>query len=96
MPLFDEEGDNLFYFTESLINVFGEDDHFINELSANIHSMSTWGSRVPYLKSRLKIVEKLKNHKIEKVRFWAAEEIEYYIKSIKIEEINDEEEYLGF
>lgn len=94
-PLFDEEGDNWFCFTESLINTFGNDDHFINELSANLHSMSTWGSRVPYLKSRLKLVEQLKNHKIEKVRIWANEEIENYLKSIKIEEINDEEEYLG-
>lgn len=58
--------------------------------------MTTWGSRVPYLKSRLKLVEQLKNHKIEKVRIWANEEIENYLKSIKIEEINEEEEYLGY
>ena len=95
-PLFDDEGDNWFYFTESLINAFGDNEHFINELSANLHSMTTWGSRVPYLKSRLKLVEQLKNHKIEKVRIWANEEIENYLKSIKIEEINDEEEYLGY
>ena len=95
-PLFDEDGVNWFYFTESLINAFGDNEHFINELSANLHSMTTWGSRVPYLKSRLKLVEQLKNHKIEKVRIWANEEIENYLKSIKIEEINDEEEYLGY
>src|SRR5690606_11807742 len=61
-PLFNDDGTHWFYFTESLINLFGDDDHFINELSSNLHSMTTWGSKVPYLKSRKRLVEQLKNH----------------------------------
>ncbi|OBQ56599.1 hypothetical protein VQ01_04450 [Tamlana sp. s12] len=94
-PLFDENGQDWFLFTEELINVFGKDKHFINELSCNLHSMTTWGSRVPFLKSRLKLVEQLKDHKIKDVREWAISEIEAYKKNIKIEEITDEEGFLG-
>lgn len=94
-PLFDENGQNWFLFTEVLINIFGKDKHFIDELSCNLHSMFTSGSRVPYLTSRLKLVEQLKDHKIKEVKDWALQEIENYNKSIKIEEISDEEGFLG-
>ncbi|PKQ44466.1 ligand-binding sensor domain-containing protein [Confluentibacter flavum] len=94
-PLFDETGNDWFYYTESLINIFGEDDNFINELSANLHSMTTWGSRVPFLAARLKLVEQLQNHKLEKVKEWVKNEIEHYEKVIKIEEIRDDEGFLG-
>lgn len=94
-PLFDENGNHWFYFTESLINIFGSDEHFISELSSNLHSMTTWGSRVPYLTARLKLVEQLKDHKIDRVQKWAAEEIEEYNRAIKIEKIKDDEGFLG-
>lgn len=94
-PLYDENGQDWFLFTEELINIFGEDKRFIDELSCNLHSMTTWGSRVPFLKSRLKLVEQLKDHKIKEVKEWATSEIEAYEKSIKIEEITDEEGFLG-
>lgn len=95
-PLYDENGQDWFLLTEELINIFGKDKHFIDELSCNIHSMTTWGSRVPYLKSRLRLVEQLKNHKIEEVKEWANYEIESYKKSIRMEEIKDDEGYLGY
>jgi len=94
-PLFDENGENWFLFTEVLINIFGKDKHFIDELSCNLHSMFTVGSRVPYLTSRLKLVEQLKDHKTKEVKEWALQEIDNYNKSIKIEQISDEEGYLG-
>lgn len=94
-PLFDENGENWFSFTEVLINIFGKDKHFIDELSCNLHSMFTVGSRVPYLTSRLKLVEQLKDHKIKEIKEWALQEIDNYNKSIKIEQISDEEGYLG-
>ncbi|WP_343329298.1 hypothetical protein [Polaribacter staleyi] len=94
-PLFDENGKDWFLFTEELINIFGKDKTFINELSSNLHSMTTWGSRVPFLKSRLKLVEQLKDHKIKEVQEWAISEVETYQKRIKIEEITDEEGFLG-
>ncbi len=94
-PLYDENGQDWFSFTEELINIFGKQKHFIEELSCNLHSMTTWGSRVPFLKSRLKLVEQLKDHKIKEVKDWAISEIESYEKSIKIEEIKDEEGFLG-
>jgi hypothetical protein len=95
-PLFDENAENWFLFTEVLINIFGKDKHFIDKLSCNLHSMFTVGSRVPYLKSRLKLVELLKDHRTKAVKDWALQEIENYNKSIKIEEISDEEGFLGF
>lgn len=93
-PLFDENGDDWFPFTESLINVFGTDKHFKDELSCNLHSMSSWGSRVPYFAARLRLVEKLKDHKIEEVKEWAISEIEGFERKIKIEEISDDEGFL--
>lgn len=95
-PLFDENGTDWFSFTEELINIFGSDKHFIDELSCNLHSMTSWGSRVPYLTSRLRLVEKLKEHKLIEIRVWAIDEIDRYEKSIKIEEISDDEEFLRF
>lgn len=94
-PLYDENGQDWFLFTEELINIFGKDKRFIDELSCNLHSMTTWGSRVPYLKSRLKLVEQLKDHKIEEVKEWAISEIEGFEKKIKMEEISDDEGFLG-
>lgn len=94
-PLYEENGQDWFLFTEELINIFGKDKRFIDELSCNLHSMTTWGSRVPFLKSRLKLVEQLKDHKIIEVKEWALSEIENYEKNIKIEEIKDAEGFLG-
>jgi hypothetical protein len=94
-PLYDENGQDWFSFSEELINIFGNDKRFIDELSCNLHSMTTWGSRVPFLKSRLKLVEQLKDHKIEEVKEWANSEIESFEKKIKIEEISDDEGFLG-
>lgn len=94
-PLFDENGVDWFSFTEALINIFGKSKHFIDELSCNLHSMTSWGSRVPFLTSRLRLVEKLKDHKLKEIREWVIVEIEQYEKNIKIEEINDEEGFLG-
>lgn len=94
-PLYEENGQDWFLFTEELINIFGKDKRFIDELSCNLHSMTTWGSRVPFLKSRLKLVEQLKDHKIKEVKEWALNEIESYEKNIKIEEIKDAEGFLG-
>jgi hypothetical protein len=95
-PLFDEDGANWFYFTESLINLFGNDDLILDGLSANLHSLTTWGSRVPYLISRLNLVKLLKNHKLENIRNWAQSEIEVYKTKIEIEKIKDDEGFLGF
>lgn len=95
-PLFDENGTDWFPFTEELINIFGSDEHFIDELSCNLHSMTSWGSRVPYLTSRLRLVEKLKGHNLIEIREWAIDEIDRYEKSIKIEEISDDEGFLGY
>lgn len=94
-PLYDENGQDWFSFSEELINIFGKDKGFIDELSCNLHSMTTWGSRVPFLKSRLKLVEQLKDHKIEEVKEWANSEIESFEKKIKMEEISDDEGFLG-
>jgi len=94
-PLFADDSIKWFPFTKNLIDFFGDDKHFIDELSCNIHSMFTSGSRVPYLLSRKKLVEELTTHLIPRVKSWAESEIENYEKEIQIEKINDDEGFLG-
>lgn len=94
-PLFDENGEDWFPFTETLINVFGMDKDFLDELSCNINSMLSWGSKVPYLTSRLRLVEKLNDHTLKEIRDWASTEMEEFEKTIKLEEIRDAEGFLG-
>ncbi|PBJ14317.1 hypothetical protein [Flavobacterium sp. ACN6] len=95
-PLFAHDSTSWFPFTKTLIDFFGDDEDFISELSCNLHSMFTSGSRVPYLVSRKNLVEELKVHLILRVRNWAQAEIENYEKEIKIEQISDEEGFLGW
>ena len=93
LPLYDQAGD-WFSVTKKLIDTFGNDSDFRAELSSNLHSMSTVGSRVPYLESRIRLLEKLKEHHFQNVREWALKEIEAYEKEIKLEKIRDEEDGL--
>jgi len=94
-PLFAHDSTEWFPFTKKLIDFFGDDKRIIDELSCNLHSMFTSGSRVPYLLSRKKLVEELRTHLILRVSNWAEQEIKNYEKEIQIERINDDEGFLG-
>lgn len=89
-PLYSTSGE-WFRFTKNLIDEFGEEDGFLVELSCNMHSMSTWGSRVPFLKSRKNLLEILRSHRLTVVSSWASEEIARIEKEIKLEKLRDEE-----
>ncbi|MCB0534013.1 MAG: hypothetical protein KDD14_17560, partial [Saprospiraceae bacterium] len=78
-------------FAKRIIDSFGDDDRLLNELHANFGSYSTWGSSVPYLESKLQLLELLKDHKIKRVRNWANDYIVEIRKSIQLEKIRDEE-----
>lgn len=90
LPLYGSEG-GWFQVTRTLIDTYGSDLEFLDGVSNNLHSMSTVGSRVPYLQSRVALLEALLNHTLSKVRTWASEEIERFEKEIKLEKIRDEE-----
>ncbi|MBQ0734450.1 hypothetical protein [Aquimarina celericrescens] len=94
-PLY-SEGNSWFEFTKKMIDEFGNNVDFISELSSNLYSMSTVGSRVPYLKSRQNLVKELVGHKFDNLNKWAIQEVENYEKEIKREQIIDEEENLRY
>lgn len=78
-------------FTLELIKMFGDDENFQNELSCNLHSMTTVGSRVPYLEYRKKLLERLKEDGIGSTN-WIEREISYFDKNIKKEKIIDDQD----
>ena len=90
LPLYGPDGE-WFSLTKNLIDAYGEDEAFLVEISSNLHSMSTVGSRVPYLESRVKLLKILLDHPINSVQTWASKEIERFEKEIKLEKIRDEE-----
>ncbi|WPY99842.1 hypothetical protein [Christiangramia sp. OXR-203] len=90
LPLYGD-ANGWFSLTRNLIDTFGEDPDFLNTLSNNLHSMMTAGSRIPYLKSRIRILKELKDHDFENIRSWVTREIEHFEKEVKMEKIRDEE-----
>lgn len=93
-PLFSDSGE-WFDFTFKMIIQFGNREEFLNELSSNFHSMTTVGSRVPYLESRKKLLEKLRHLSINELTNWIEKQIEYFNKQIEIEKITDAQEGLS-
>ena len=91
LPLYNPEG-GWFSLTKTLIDAFGGDKEFLEAISSNLHSMSTVGSRVPFLHSRVQLLKKLLSHPIRTVQIWTSKEIEGFEKEIKLEKIRDEEE----
>ncbi|MFD1096251.1 hypothetical protein [Salegentibacter chungangensis] len=90
LPLYGPDGE-WFSLTKNLIDAHGENEAFLGEVSSNLHSMSTVGSRVPYLESRVELLRSLSDHPIPSVQSWASKEIDRFEKEIKLEKIRDEE-----
>lgn len=95
-PLFEYENNEWNKHTLRLINNFGDDEHFLNELSSNLHSMFSVGSRIPYYSARKELVSKLNNHSIPRVREWSIIEVERYEQRIAEETIYEQENILKF
>jgi len=56
-----------------LIENYGDNDLFLNEISANYHSRSWSGSLVPYLEKDKEYIEPFKVHKCDLVQQWATD-----------------------
>jgi len=79
-------------FSRQIINTFGNQEAVLNELSANMGTYGSVGSRVGYLEMLRDLVAQLKDHPIKEVKEWARKYFSYMEKQIKLEEISDEEE----
>lgn len=77
-----------------MFDSFFENENLFSHLSNRLHSYFWFGSVVPLLESRKKLVEQLTDHSQQKVREFAAENINYYEEEIRREKRNDENQKL--
>jgi len=96
MPLHVIEDDEITWhpFSKAIIDEFGDNEKLINELSSNMGTFGTVGSRIPYFTTQKKLLQELVNHPIQKVKDWAISMLEYTEKTIKREQLDDEEQFL--
>lgn len=74
-PVFD--GDRFSKIVYMLVDEFGQNMKVMNALGHNLGCFGWIGSVIPLYQKELKAVEKLKEHKFEEVRSWAARMSEY-------------------
>jgi len=79
-----------------MIDAFGDMPGLLEELSANVHSFGSVGSRVPYLKDQMKLFSKMLNHPILRVRNWAQNEVERLKIDIERTKLDDQSEFLFY
>lgn len=96
MPLdVTENGETKWHpFSKAIIDEFGDSEKLISQLSSNMGTFGTVGSRIPYFTTQKKLLEELVNHKIQRVKEWAIGMLEYTEKTIKIERLDDEQQFL--
>lgn len=88
MPLF---GNNAWTpLALKMINEFGDDEKFLNEIGANLGSFGMIGSSEDYYNRIIEMTEELTEHPKAKVRKWAKNCILYYHKAIRREKLEDE------
>ncbi|PEN12746.1 hypothetical protein CRI94_12015 [Longibacter salinarum] len=75
-----------------ILDEFGEVDEVRSALRSNMFSFSSTGSRIPYYKRRIGLLEELLEHDVAAVRQWATEEIAHHREVIKRERQQEEEE----
>jgi hypothetical protein len=97
MPISEIENNTLCWhpFAKSIIDNFGDIEGILEEISANMHSFGWTGSTVPYYEDLKKLLNLLINHPISKVNEWAKKSINDLDTTIKREQIDNEERYLG-
>jgi len=93
-PIFNEDKSDWHSFTKKLIDEFGDNKDFINALSINMGTYSWCGSIVPLLEAKRTIVNKLLDHKHDKIREWAAKNEKDLLDYIHQENNFDVERYL--
>lgn len=96
MPLSINEDNEIRWhpFSKAIIDEFGDNEKVLRQLSSNMGTFGTVGSRIPYFTTQKKLLEVLVNHKIPRVKEWAIGMLEYTEKTIKREQLDDEEHFL--
>lgn len=89
MPVFQENGWHPF--AKKMIDEFGKDEKFLNEVSANMGSYSMVGSSIPYYSRIIDLATQLFNHREKNVAKWAKKMAANYKKMIRREELEEEE-----
>ncbi|TDO22365.1 hypothetical protein [Pedobacter duraquae] len=88
MPLFGE--DTWTDFALSMIDEFGEDQKFLDEIASNLGSFGMVGSSENYYLKVIKMAGDLSDHRIPKVRKWAKNCIIHYNKNIRRDKLDEE------
>jgi hypothetical protein len=81
-PIFSSEKEKMSWhpLARKLIDEFGNIEEVRNNLSSNLNSFSSAGSRAPYFQRRIDLLSELSNHPIEEIREWASLDIKYFEK----------------
>lgn len=97
MPLgINKDGNTVWHpFSRSIIDEFGRNTKVLGNLSANMGTYGTTGSRIPYLTTMKTLLLQLKNHSIENVRKWAQSELKEFEKQIKLDQLNNEQDLIN-
>ncbi|MES2874335.1 MAG: hypothetical protein V4708_11480 [Bacteroidota bacterium] len=88
MPCFGEK--DWHPFAKRLIDEFGEEEGFLDEVAANLGSFSMVGSSDHYYESIIDMMKTLRTHKFAKVRKWAKNGINSYERRILSERLQEE------
>ena len=97
VPIYDDDNQNyskLNPITQRLIDLFGDDEKVLNELSCNMGSFSWTGSIVPLYQAQKELFESISFHSIPQVAEWANKNIQYAEIQIENEMNRDAESFL--
>jgi hypothetical protein len=81
---------------KALIDNFGNSEKLLQEISSNIGSFGSVGSRVPYLRNQQTLVAKLESHPIAKVAKWAKAFVKHKETEIRQTIAEEQAHYLNF
>jgi hypothetical protein len=81
-------------FALRLLDEFGDLEQVRSSISSNMFSFGSSGSRIPYYRRRITLLNELLEHDIPDVRQWAAKEIKRYEKVIEQEHQEEQERSL--
>ncbi|HEY9083704.1 MAG: hypothetical protein COA31_005475 [Flavobacteriales bacterium] len=89
-----EDGKNKWHpFSYELIEEFGNDKEFLSSLSSNMGTFGTVGSSVPHYEKQKDLLLQLQSINHEELNKWVANMLDYTVKLIKREKLEDEERY---
>lgn len=77
-------------FAIGFLDRFGDDEKVLDEVAANLGSFSTVGGSEWYFKLLMDLVSTLKNHPKRELRAWAKRAYTYYEKSLKLENLQNQ------